>query len=35
MMALCGDVETPSFMEKFLSGDGIEITGDLVRDKPW
>jgi hypothetical protein len=29
---------SPSFVEKFLSGDGIEVTGDLVRAlvaKPW
>jgi hypothetical protein len=29
--ALCGDVETPSFMEKLLSGAGIEVTRDLAR----
>jgi hypothetical protein len=28
---LCGDVETPSFVEKLLSRDGIEVTGDLAR----
>jgi hypothetical protein len=32
------DVETPPFTKKFLSGDNIEVTGDLVRilvAKPW
>jgi hypothetical protein len=29
--ALCGERGDPFFMEKLLSGDGIDVTGDLAR----